>query len=276
MNGACGFPAHRSPSRTLERKDTLASSSGSGSPPLPVGAIAGFGLAFALGLLSAALSYQRQVFGIRHRVASSGVLHHSLGVTQLGPNKTFVGIDGMEHRAAAIGLGASALRQALPHICIALHRLLSHEGRSTVTLTASRTVSLDRFHGLPRDEPHVPLSWSTGLPYLASEWVRDGHPLGAASALFRAGFEFRRGRSVPSSSRRIGIQHPLLTCTSGIGTSRHSLSPSPRASRSCPRCILYDMDHYVVPTCPADWLDVRHPMWAARPHNLPTAKAGGF
>ncbi|MCL4520151.1 MAG: hypothetical protein M1415_00960, partial [Firmicutes bacterium] len=26
---------------------------------------------------------------------------------------------------------------------------------------------------------------------------------------------------------------------------------------------LYDMDHYVVPTCPADWLDVRHPMWAA-------------
>ena len=86
----------------------------------------------------------------------------------------------------------------------------------------------------PRNEPHVPLSWSTGLPYLASQWVRDGHPLGAASALLRAGFEFRRGRSVPSSSRRIGIQHTLLTCTSRIGTSRHSLSPSPRASRSRP------------------------------------------
>jgi len=71
----------------------------------PVGAIAGFGLAFALGLLPAPLSYQRQVFGI---------LHHSLGVAQLGPNKSFVGIDGMEHRDAAIGFSASALGQASP------------------------------------------------------------------------------------------------------------------------------------------------------------------
>ena len=126
----------------------------------------------------------------------------------------------------------------------------------------------------PRNEPHVPLSWSTGLPYLASQWVRDGHPLGAASALLRAGFEFRRGRSVPSSPRRIGIQHTLLTCTSRIGTSRHSLSPSPRASRSRPRCIL--MRHG--PLCRTD-LSSRLAGCSAsyvgcRPHNLPALKGG--
>ncbi len=55
----------------------------------------------------------------------------------------------------------------------------------------------------------------------------------------------------------------LSTCTRRIGTSRRSLSPSSRASRRRPRCILCDMDHYAALTCPAGLLDVQHPVRAA-------------
>ncbi len=59
------------------------------------------------------------------------------------------------------------------------------------------------------------------------------------------------------------------TYTSRIGTSRLTLSPSSRASRHRPRCILCDINHCAALICPTELLDVQHPVWACPPaHTL--------
>ena len=132
----------------------------------------------------------------------------------------------------------------------------------------------------PRNEPHTPLSWSTGLPYRRLRRGLSVFPQFPVGCLTSPSLD----RVLGSAERAASPVHPaasafsitLSTGTSRIGTSRHSLSPSSRASRRRTRCILCGMDHYAALTCPAELLGVQHPLWAAARTRLPTAKAGGF
>lgn len=129
MNGACGFPAHRSTSRTLEQEDSPAEADRSRRPPCPVGGISRFRQTLASRLLGPAPLDQGLEFDVSQENSGRRILDDSFRISKSSTHEACVGVDGMEHGHVAICLSPASLRQAdaseaLPPIRIKLCGLL--------------------------------------------------------------------------------------------------------------------------------------------------------
>ncbi len=229
MNGACGFPAHRSPSRTLERKCSIVSSHARPS-----------------GQCFPTEAYPLTCPRLNQRFRNDASLHfprgYGLRVTSLLCRALTV-LGTPSTSGTLIGRCPSSGNQELstgyPH------------GLQCACLTLHVMNRMPRCRGRQGCLTHAGLSVDPWFPIWVPHYPFRGRVLGSA--------EVAASPVHPAAS---AFSITLSTGISRIGTSRHSLPPSSRASRSRPRCILHDIDHYVVPACPADRLDVRHPMWA--------------